>query len=109
LKNGRGIVEINRDPRSPYKVTAAVALGDFLNDRSRVQTVEVGVHLKRRNSDEEDSESVEEREAQQQFMRRLQGRIVRVRRTKLDGRRNSSQAAVTLVLLRSQFTHPSML
>jgi hypothetical protein len=75
------IAEINRDSRAPYKVSAAVAFGDFLSDRSRVQTPEVGVHLTRRNSDQEDPQSAEERKAQQQFMQQLQGRgrIVRVR------------------------------
>jgi hypothetical protein len=75
-------VEINRDSRAPFKVTETVTFGDFLSDRSRVQSAEVGVHLTRRNSDEEDSQSAEERKAQQQFMRQLQGRgrIVRVRR-----------------------------
>lgn len=44
----RRIGEINWDSKAPYKITDAVAFGDFLGDRSRVQGAEVGIRLARK-------------------------------------------------------------
>lgn len=44
------ICEINRDSKAPYKITEAVAFGDFMSDRPRVQFAEVGIKLERRGS-----------------------------------------------------------
>ena len=42
------IQQNNKDPRSPFRVTTAVAFGDFLlRDRSRVQAADVGITLSR--------------------------------------------------------------
>jgi hypothetical protein len=41
----RRIGEINRDSKAPYKITEAVAFGDFMSDRPRVQAAEVGIRL----------------------------------------------------------------
>jgi hypothetical protein len=42
--------QINRDASAPFKITAAVAFGDFLiSDRPRVQAADVGIRLVRRN------------------------------------------------------------
>jgi hypothetical protein len=40
----------NEDPNSPFKVSRAVAFGDFLSDRQRFQPPDVGVDLVRNNS-----------------------------------------------------------
>ena len=54
---------VNRDKRSEFKVTSAVAFGDFLSGRARVQAAQVGVQLMRRhlsaNPDETDSKRLE--------------------------------------------------
>jgi hypothetical protein len=43
------IAAINRDPRAEFKIIKAVAFGDFLSDRPKVQVADVGVELRRRN------------------------------------------------------------
>jgi len=40
---------VNRDKRSDFKVTGAVAFGDFLSGRAQVQAAQVGVQLMRRD------------------------------------------------------------
>jgi len=42
------IAAVNRDKRSAFKVTKAVAFGDFLSGRARVQAADVGIELSRR-------------------------------------------------------------
>ena len=43
------IAAINRDPRAEFKITKAVAFGDFLSDRPKVQAADVGVELRRQH------------------------------------------------------------
>ncbi len=43
------IAAINRDARAEFKIPKAVAFGDFLSDRPKVQAADVGVELRRRN------------------------------------------------------------
>jgi hypothetical protein len=52
------IEAINRDKRSEFKITNAVAFGDFLTGRAQVQAAEVGVQLMRRelSADPHDSD-----------------------------------------------------
>src|SRR5215470_13826569 len=52
---------LNREKRSEFKITKAVALGDFLTGRSLVQAADVGVELSRRQPLSGNSEDVEER------------------------------------------------
>ena len=66
------IVEINGDSRERYNVVEAVAFGDFLSDRARVQAAEVGVQLAPREPGEADS--AREHKAQREFFKQLQGR-----------------------------------
>jgi hypothetical protein len=40
---------VNRDKRSEFKVTKAVAFGDFLTGRAQVQAADVGVEFSRRD------------------------------------------------------------
>lgn len=68
------IDEVNRDSRAPYQITKAVAFGNFLQHRTRVQSVEVGIQLKSRNSEAEDSGSAEERKRQMAFLKALKGK-----------------------------------
>lgn len=55
------IEALNREKRSEFKITKAVALGDFLTGRSLVQAVDVGVELSRREPLSGNSQEVEER------------------------------------------------
>lgn len=73
----RRIAEINRDSKAPYKITDAVAFGDFLSDRPRVQSAEVGIQLERRRGDDADSETAVQRD----FLRQLhaKGGVIQVR------------------------------
>ena len=42
------IKQSNKDPQAPFRITDAIAFGDFLlPDRARVQSAEVGISLKR--------------------------------------------------------------
>jgi hypothetical protein len=43
------IAAINRDPKAEFKIIKAVAFGDFLSDRPKVQAADVGIELCRRN------------------------------------------------------------
>ena len=43
------IAAINRDARAEFKINKAVAFGDFLGDRGKVQAADVGIELRRRN------------------------------------------------------------
>jgi hypothetical protein len=43
--------QINKDPESPFRITSAIAFGDFLlPDRTRVQAADVGITLARQTS-----------------------------------------------------------
>ncbi|HEY6442547.1 MAG TPA: hypothetical protein VIY66_04330 [Candidatus Acidoferrales bacterium] len=72
------IADINRDSKSPYKITEAVAFGDFLSDRPRVQSAEAGIRLERRGTGADDAWSgVQQRD----FLRQLHARggVIQVR------------------------------
>ena len=74
----RRITEINRDSKAPYKITEAVAFGDFLSDRPRVQAAEVGIRLERRAIGADDAgDGVQ----QTDFLRQLhaKGGVVQIR------------------------------
>jgi hypothetical protein len=68
------IAEINRDSNAPYKITQAVAFGDFLGDTPRLQSAEVGVQLERRGGHGGDANSAKERRAQSEFLKQLHGK-----------------------------------
>jgi hypothetical protein len=65
---------VNRDTKAPYKVTDAVAFGDFLGDGSRVQAADVGIRLVPRKPDDDDLTSAREQASEQAFLRRLKNR-----------------------------------
>jgi hypothetical protein len=69
------ITELNKDATAPFKITAAVAFGDFLlSDRARVQAADVGIRLVRRSESGSEPRSASEARAERQFLRTLRGR-----------------------------------
>lgn len=73
--------EMNRDAAAEYKVTQAVAFGDFLSERPQVQAADVGVQLERRRSGHPGStresapvESAVEQAAQKNVLQKLRAR-----------------------------------
>jgi hypothetical protein len=67
------IAETNRDSGAPFRVTHAVAFGDFLGDRTRFQTVEIGIQLEPRRPS---AISIVKRAAtRQQFLRQLREKV----------------------------------
>src|SRR4029077_4902344 len=72
------IAEINRDSKASYKITEAVAFGDFLSDRPRVQAAEVAIRLEWRGTGADDAgDGVPQRD----FLRQLhaKGGVIQVR------------------------------
>jgi hypothetical protein len=74
------IEDVNNDRAAKFKITRAVAYGDFLaKDRTRVQAADVGIQLARRDREQTSEEiaalhsAVEGRE-EQHFLRQLRGR-----------------------------------
>ncbi len=73
------IADINRDSKAPYKITEAVAFGDFLSDRPRVQSAEVAIRLERRGTGADDAgDGVQQRNFLRQL--RVKGGVIQVRR-----------------------------
>jgi hypothetical protein len=64
---------VNQDSRSLYKITEAVAFGDFLSNQARVQAADVGIRLVRRKPGAGEH-SKKEQIAQQQFLKQLRTR-----------------------------------
>jgi len=82
------IEDVNSDRAAKFRITQAVAFGDFLaRDRARVQSVDVGIELTRegrkKTSDEISTphSAIEARE-EQKFLRELRGRsaLINLRR-----------------------------
>jgi hypothetical protein len=44
------IAAVNKDAKAEFRITNAVAVGDFLGDRARVQAADVGIELARRKA-----------------------------------------------------------
>jgi hypothetical protein len=65
----------NQDRKSPFRITDAVAFGDFLlKDRPRVQAADVGVGLARKDNTAGDLRSASDAKAERAFLRPLRGR-----------------------------------
>lgn len=77
----RRIAAGNRDARSQYQITVAVAFGEFLSDRPRVQAAEVGIELARKKSNGAGMDSAEENKSQKLFLKNLKpnGSVLDVR------------------------------
>jgi len=67
------IKAVNLDKKVPYRITAAVAFGDFLDNKTRVQAGDVGIRLEPRKPRPRGS-PVRERAAEAAFFRQLRGK-----------------------------------
>jgi len=68
------INEANRDKRGTYKITDAVAFGDFLGDRPQVQAADVGIRLVPHTPDEDQLKSAREHASELSFLKQTKGR-----------------------------------
>ncbi len=69
------IKEVNKDSKAAFKITEAVAFGDFLlKDHPRVQAADVGIGLVRRDKASDELRSASAAKAGGQFLRQLRGR-----------------------------------
>lgn len=68
------IAAARKDFKSPFKISAAVAFGDFLGDRPRVQAPDVGIEFARRKSDESARGSATESKERLAFLKQLRGK-----------------------------------
>jgi DNA-binding transcriptional MocR family regulator len=72
--NGR-IKQNNKNPQGPFRITDAVAFGDFLlPDRARVQSADVGIRLARRGASSNEPRSVSDAQAEHKFLRDLRAK-----------------------------------
>jgi integrase len=65
---------INQETNARYKVTEAVAFGDFLSDRPRLQAADVGIRLVPRKSDTNETETAREHAAEEAFLKQVRGK-----------------------------------
>lgn len=68
------IAVARKDFKSPFKISAAVAFGDFLSDRPRVQAPDVGIDFARRKPDESARGSATESKERLAFLKQLRGK-----------------------------------
>lgn len=74
---------INDDQSAPFHITEAVAFGDVLSDRVRVQAADVGIKLERSSpAEDNDRSTATSRSEEESFLKQLNGRstILRVQR-----------------------------
>jgi DNA-binding transcriptional regulator YhcF (GntR family) len=65
---------VSEDASAEYKIAEAVAFGDFLSGRPRVQAADVGIRLEPRDPGAHDAKSAAEQGRQDAFLRELRGR-----------------------------------
>lgn len=70
---GKQIAQINHDANSEFKITRAVAFGDFLRGSSRVQAPDIGVQLAQRGPAIVRG-PVQQHRAMREFLKKLRGR-----------------------------------
>jgi hypothetical protein len=68
------IATARKDFKSPFKISAAVAFGDFLSDRPRVQAPDVGIELVTRKSEAGARASATKARARLAFLKQLPGK-----------------------------------
>jgi hypothetical protein len=68
------IAAARKDFKLPFKISAAVAFGDFLSDRPRVQAPDVGIQLARRKTDDAARGSAVENKERLAFRKQLRGK-----------------------------------
>jgi hypothetical protein len=69
------IQTINADESAPYRIARAVAFGDFLGDRVRVQAVTVGIGLERHSGAGDDRPTAAARREEDAFLKQLNKEI----------------------------------
>jgi DNA-binding transcriptional regulator YhcF (GntR family) len=65
---------VNQDSSAEYKIADAVAFGDFLSGRSRVQAADIGIKLEPRNAVAYHPHFASEQSRQEAFLKQLRGR-----------------------------------
>ena len=65
---------INQDSSAEYKIADAVAFGDFLSGRARVQPADIGIRLEPRNAAGHHPHFASERSRQEAFLKQLRGK-----------------------------------
>ena len=68
------IKSINADSKSEFKITEAVAFGDFLHGETRVQAPDIGIQLARRQTAVDAAGSAIEHAAERALLRKLKGK-----------------------------------
>jgi hypothetical protein len=69
------IKQVNKDSKAPFRITEAVAFGDFLlNDHPRVQAAGVGIGLTRGDGAPSEPRSASAAQAERRFLSQLRGR-----------------------------------
>src|SRR6202166_597271 len=68
------IAAARKDFKSPFKISAAVAFGDFLGNRPRVQAPDVGIELVKRKPDAGAKTSATEARARLALLKQLRGK-----------------------------------
>ena len=68
------IAAARKDFKSPFKITAAVAFGDFLGDQPRLHVPDVGIELAPRKGEARDKVSATENKARAAFLKHLRGK-----------------------------------
>jgi hypothetical protein len=68
------IAAARKDFKSPFKIMAAVAFGDFLGEQPRVQAPDVGIELVPRKGGTSDKVSATENKARAAFLKQLRGK-----------------------------------
>jgi hypothetical protein len=68
------IITVNGDEAAPFKIATAVAFGDFLTGRARVQAPDVGIQLTPRRPEADDPASAVAQAARLKFLGQLKER-----------------------------------
>jgi hypothetical protein len=81
IKTTRNKGTVERDGNDGFRVAEAVAFGDFLSDRTKVQAAEVGIRLERagQKTGDEGSDADSSRRAEIAFLKRLRGGSARIK------------------------------
>jgi hypothetical protein len=65
---------VRKDFNAPFKISKAVAFGDFLSERARVQAADVGIELAKRRAHEPETHSATEQKERLAFLKHLRGK-----------------------------------
>ena len=68
------IAAVRKDFKAPFRISKAVAFGDFLSERARVQAADVGIELAKRQADASETHSATEQKERLAFLKQLRGK-----------------------------------